>query len=111
MFIDAKDIEENIWAYGRLLNRVLDEYLEQEKVYGQQKSYLDTEESKEGYGQWKSDPVFHFFQHTNESLSDFYSSLDPEANKSFFSILEAKYIDDYHKDEFTCTSEPFLSYE
>jgi len=28
-----------------------------------------------------------------------------------FSILEAKYIDDYQKDEFTCTSEPFLSYE
>jgi hypothetical protein len=54
---------------------------------------------------------FHFLQHTNASLSDFYSSSDPEANKSVFSILEDKYIDDYQKDEFTCTGEPFLSYE
>jgi hypothetical protein len=37
--------------------------------------------------------------------------LDPKSNKSVFSILEAKYIDDYQKDEFTCTCEPFLSYE
>jgi len=60
---------------------------------------LDTEKSKEGYGQRKSDLSFHFLQHTNASLSNFYSSPDPETNKSFFSILEANYIDDYNKDE------------
>jgi hypothetical protein len=54
---------------------------------------------------------FHLLQHTNASSSDFYSSSDHESNKSVFSILEAKYIDDYQKDEFTCTCEPFLSYE
>jgi hypothetical protein len=71
---------------------------------------LDTEESKEGYGQWKSDPGS-YFQHTNASLLDFYSSSNPEDNKSFFSIIETKCIDDYHKDRFTCIGEPFLSYE
>jgi hypothetical protein len=54
---------------------------------------------KEGYGQWKYDLGFHLLQHTNASLSYFYSSPDPETNKSIFSILEANYIDDYHKDE------------
>jgi hypothetical protein len=52
-----------------------------------------------------------YFQHTNASLLDFYSSSNPEANKPVFSILETKYIDDYHKDGFTCTCETFLSYE
>jgi hypothetical protein len=33
MFTDAKEIEDNIRAHGRLLNRVLDEDLEHEKVY------------------------------------------------------------------------------
>ena len=81
MFTDVKEIEDNIWACGRLLNRVLDEDLEQEQVYEQHKSYLDKKESKEGYGQWKSDPGFHFLHHTNTSLSNFYSSSNPEANK------------------------------
>jgi hypothetical protein len=61
MFFDTEEIEDNIRACGRLLNQVLDKDLEQEQVYEQMKSYLDTEESKEGYGQWKSDPVFIFF--------------------------------------------------
>jgi len=68
MFTNVEEIEENIRACGRLLNRVFDGYLEQEKVYEKQKSYLDTEESKDGYVQQKSDLSFNFLQHTNASL-------------------------------------------
>ena len=76
MFTDAKEIEDNILTCGRLLNRVWDRDLEHERVYEKYKSYLDIEEAKEGYGQRKSD-LGSYFQHSNASLLDFYSSSDP----------------------------------
>jgi hypothetical protein len=67
MLTDVEEIEDNISACGRLLNRVWDGDLEQERVYEQKKSYLDTKESKEGYGHLKSD-LGSYFHHTDASL-------------------------------------------
>ena len=75
MFIDAKEIEENFWAYGKLLHYISDEDLdaeEKDKDYEQQRSYLG----------------LHSFQHGYTSSLNFYLSSNLTTSQSYFSIIE-----------------------
>jgi hypothetical protein len=84
MFTNAKEIEENFQARGRLPKQFWDESFEQSKAYEQHKSDLDADQIKEGYGQQDVYEQKLDLGHFSASFSDFNSFL---GLKLFFLLM------------------------
>ena len=101
VYIDAKEIENNLGACGNLSYQILVEDLQTHKL-------------KEEYGQQEYSPSLQLFQHVGASFAYFNSFSDLESIKSYFDTIENVDVcvhKLHQQDEFTYTVEYFPNHE